>query len=73
MCHLRTHGAQNGCIVGLAESEPITPQIIEAAVAALTARMTDTFPGTAKFVIPGEGAIMIDSEPKIPAIRSPNG
>ena len=31
--HLRTHGAQNGCIVGLAESEPITPQIIEAAVA----------------------------------------
>lgn len=35
--------------------------IIEAAVAALTARMTDTFPGTAKFVIPGEGAIMIDS------------
>jgi carbamoyl-phosphate synthase small subunit len=31
---LRTNGAQNGCIVGLAAGEPITPAAIERAVAA---------------------------------------
>ena len=35
--------------------------LIDAAVAALSTRMTGGFDGTAKFVIPGEGAIMIDA------------
>jgi len=35
-------------------------KVIEAAVAALTVKMADGFDGVAKFVIPGEGAIMID-------------
>lgn len=34
--------------------------VIEAAVAALTVRLGTGFAGSAKFVIPGEGAIMID-------------
>ncbi len=36
--------------------------VIEAAVAALNEKMQGGFDGTAKFVIEGEGAIMIDSE-----------
>ncbi|MBP7567721.1 MAG: glutamine-hydrolyzing carbamoyl-phosphate synthase small subunit [Burkholderiaceae bacterium] len=32
--HLRTHGAQNGCIVGLPPGEAVTPAAIERAVAA---------------------------------------
>lgn len=35
--------------------------VIEAGVAALAARLGNGFAGSAKFVIPGEGAIMIDS------------
>lgn len=35
-------------------------KVIEAAVAALSAKMPNGFDGVAKFVIPGEGAIMID-------------
>ena len=34
--------------------------VIDAAVAALSARFSSGFDGSAKFVIPGEGAIMID-------------
>lgn len=34
--------------------------IIDAAVAALSAKLTGGFDGIAKFVIPGEGAIMMD-------------
>lgn len=34
--------------------------VIDAAVAALQARMQGGFDGVAKFVIPGEGALMID-------------
>jgi putative sterol carrier protein len=44
---------------------PITKEIamskvIETAVKALSARLADGFDGVAKFVIPGEGAIMVD-------------
>jgi putative sterol carrier protein len=35
-------------------------KVIETAVQALTARFSGGFDGVAKFVIPGEGAIMID-------------
>ncbi len=35
-------------------------EMIDAAVKALTAKVTGGFDGVAKFVIPGEGAIMID-------------
>ena len=35
-------------------------KVIEAAVAALTLKMPDGFDGVAKFVISGEGAIMMD-------------
>lgn len=35
--------------------------VIEAAVAALKQKVADGFDGVAKFVIPGEGAIMIDA------------
>ncbi len=35
--------------------------IIEAAVAALTEKLSGGFDGTAKFVIEGEGAIMLDA------------
>ena len=35
--------------------------VIDAAVAALGAKMTGGFDGVAKFVVPGEGALMIDS------------
>lgn len=35
--------------------------IINAAVEALQGKLSDGFDGVAKFVIPGEGAIMIDS------------
>jgi putative sterol carrier protein len=35
-------------------------EVIEAAVAALQDRLSSGFDGLAKFVIPGEGAIMID-------------
>ncbi len=35
-------------------------KVIDAAVVALTAKMPDGFDGVAKFVIPGEGAIMMD-------------
>ncbi len=34
---LRTHGAQNGCIVGLAAGEEVTPAVIDKAVAAAKA------------------------------------
>lgn len=34
--------------------------MIDAAVAALSARLAGGFDGAAKFVIPGEGAIMLD-------------
>ena len=34
--------------------------VIETAVAALSARFSGGFDGVAKFVIPGEGAIMVD-------------
>jgi len=35
-------------------------QVIDAAVTALTAKLNGGFDGVAKFVIPGEGAIMMD-------------
>lgn len=35
--------------------------VIDAAVAALTARLSDGFDGVAKFVVAGEGALMIDA------------
>ena len=35
-------------------------KVIEGAVEALAGRLTDGFDGVAKFVIPGEGAIMVD-------------
>lgn len=35
-------------------------EVISAAVAALGERLAGGFDGTAKFVIPGEGAIMVD-------------
>lgn len=35
-------------------------EVISAAVAALSERLADGFDGVAKFVIPGEGAIMVD-------------
>lgn len=37
-------------------------EVIDMAVAALSEKMSGGFDGTAKFVIEGEGAIMIDSE-----------
>ena len=36
-------------------------KVIDAAVVALSAKMPDGFDGLAKFVIPGEGAIMMDA------------
>lgn len=36
--------------------------VIEAAVKALAAKMADGFDGVAKFVIEGEGAIMVDAD-----------
>lgn len=36
-------------------------QVIDAAVTALTAKLNGGFDGVAKFVIPGEGAIMMDA------------
>ncbi|HMS94325.1 MAG TPA: SCP2 sterol-binding domain-containing protein [Tabrizicola sp.] len=36
-------------------------EMIDAAVKALAAKLTSGFDGVAKFVIPGEGAIMLDS------------
>lgn len=36
--------------------------MIDAAVAALAARLSTGFDGVAKFVIPGEGAIMMDAD-----------
>jgi putative sterol carrier protein len=36
-------------------------QVIDAAVAGLNKKLSDGFDGTAKFVIPGEGTIMLDS------------
>jgi putative sterol carrier protein len=36
--------------------------VIEKAVAALTEKMSGSFDGRAKFVISGEGALMIDSD-----------
>ena len=36
--------------------------VIDAAVKALAAKMTDGFDGLAKFVIEGEGAIMVDAD-----------
>ena len=36
--------------------------VIEAAVAAMAKKVTGGFDGSAKFVISGEGAIMLDSE-----------
>lgn len=36
-------------------------EMIEAAVKALTAKLSGGFDGVAKFVIPGEGAIMLDA------------
>ena len=35
-------------------------KVIDTAVAALAARLSGGFDGVAKFVIPGEGAIMVD-------------
>ena len=35
-------------------------EVIDAAVTALTAKLNGGFDGVAKFVIPGEGAIMMD-------------
>jgi len=37
-------------------------EMIEAAVKALTAKLSGGFDGVAKFVIPGEGAIMLDAD-----------
>lgn len=36
-------------------------EVVTAAVAALNEKMSDGFAGTAKFVIEGEGAVMIDN------------
>ncbi|MBU9696796.1 SCP2 sterol-binding domain-containing protein [Rhodobacteraceae bacterium HSP-20] len=36
-------------------------EVIDAAVAALSAKLKGGFDGVAKFVIPGEGAIMMDA------------
>ena len=36
-------------------------EMISAAVAALAVKLADGFDGVAKFVIPGEGAIMLDT------------
>ena len=36
-------------------------KVIDAAVAALVAKMPNGFDGVAKFVIPGEGAVMLDA------------
>lgn len=36
-------------------------EMIDAAVKALSAKLSDGFDGVAKFVIPGEGAIMLDA------------
>jgi putative sterol carrier protein len=36
-------------------------EVIDAAVTALTAKLNGGFDGVAKFVIPGEGAIMMDA------------
>ena len=36
-------------------------EMIEAAVKALSAKVSGSFDGVAKFVIPGEGAIMLDA------------
>ncbi|MCZ8152147.1 MAG: SCP2 sterol-binding domain-containing protein [Rhodobacteraceae bacterium] len=36
-------------------------EVIDAAVAALSAKLSDGFDGVAKFVITGEGAIMLDA------------
>ncbi|MEY4871446.1 MAG: hypothetical protein RLZZ563_776 [Pseudomonadota bacterium] len=37
-------------------------EVIDAAVAVLSAKMKGGFDGVAKFVIPGEGAIMMDAD-----------
>ncbi len=37
-------------------------EMIDAAVRALSAKLTGGFDGLAKFVIPGEGAIMLDAD-----------
>lgn len=37
-------------------------EMIDAAVTALSAKMASGFDGVAKFVIPGEGAIMMDAD-----------
>ena len=37
-------------------------EMIDAAVKALTAKLSGGFDGVAKFVIPGEGAIMLDAD-----------
>jgi putative sterol carrier protein len=37
-------------------------EMIDAAVKALNAKLSDGFDGVAKFVIPGEGAIMLDAD-----------
>ncbi len=37
-------------------------EMIDAAVKALSAKMSGGFDGVAKFVIPGEGAIMMDAD-----------
>lgn len=37
-------------------------EVIDAAVTALTAKLNGGFDGVAKFVIPGEGAIMMDAD-----------
>ncbi len=37
-------------------------EMIEAAVQALNAKLSGGFDGVAKFVIPGEGAIMLDAD-----------
>lgn len=36
-------------------------KVIDAAVAALSAKLSGGFDGVAKFVIPGEGAVMLDA------------
>jgi putative sterol carrier protein len=37
-------------------------EVIEAAVAALRGKLSGSFDGVAKFVIPGEGTILLDAE-----------
>jgi putative sterol carrier protein len=39
----------------------VMSEVIDAAVAALSAKLSDGFDGVAKFVIIGEGAIMMDA------------